>query len=105
MHKEIATRLSSMKKKPVVLASNRGHYSSKNRRVEEWCLSLTPLEPFFKDSSLVALRFRVSPPPSPHGEGQRLQIVLCSQWDCRYFEFRAIPDFGRFYGSRGSVIC
>jgi hypothetical protein len=31
-----ARTLSSTAKKPVVLASNRGHYSSKTRRVVEW---------------------------------------------------------------------
>ena len=38
-------------------------------RVVEWCVFLTPLEPFFKDSSPLPSRFRVSPHPSPHGEG------------------------------------
>ena len=35
----------------------------------EWCVFLTPLESFFKDNNPLQSRFRVSPHPSPHGEG------------------------------------
>jgi len=35
--KSSARTLSSTAKKPVVLASNRGHYSSKNLKLVEWC--------------------------------------------------------------------
>ena len=58
-HNVIFIRLSSMGKKPVVIASNRGHYSSKNRRVVEWCLYYTRLEPSFKDKA-VFLRLEVT---------------------------------------------
>jgi hypothetical protein len=34
---------------------------------------------------------------------QWFQIVLCLQVFCYNFEICAIPDFGRFYGSRGAV--
>jgi len=40
-----------MKKKPVVLALNRGRYLLKPPLLEEWCLCLTPLEPFIKDNN------------------------------------------------------
>ena len=61
--------LSSTAKKPVVLASNRGRHSSNPIKLVEWCLSLKPLELFFKDNDLAAAHFGVSPHPSPHGEG------------------------------------
>ena len=64
-------------------------------------MSLTALEPFFKVSSPLQPRFRVSPYPSPHGEGRSFQIVLCSQGFCRFLPSCAIPDFGRFCRSRG----
>jgi hypothetical protein len=57
-------------KKPVVAASNRGPCSSKIRQDTNWCLSMTPLEPFFKDNA----RPEVSPHPSPQWEGLLAQI-------------------------------
>jgi hypothetical protein len=44
-------KFTSTAKKPVVLALNRGHHSSKTRRMVEWCMCIAPLEPFFKDNS------------------------------------------------------
>ena len=50
----------------MVLASNRGRYLSKTLRLVEWCVFLTPLEPFFKDNSPLPSRFRISPHTLPH---------------------------------------
>jgi hypothetical protein len=50
---EIATRSSSKAKKPVVLASNRGPSFLKTLKLVEWCLSMMPLEPSFKDNLLL----------------------------------------------------
>ncbi len=62
-----------MEKKPVVLASNRGRHSPNQIKLVEWCLSMMPLEPFFKDKPPLEVPgielFRGSPHPSPHGEG------------------------------------
>jgi len=64
---------------------------------------MTPLELFFKDNSLVAAHFRVSPPPSPHGEGQRLLNRLWSQWDYAILRLSDTPDFGRFSKARAAT--
>ena len=62
---EIATRLSSTAKKPVVLASNRGRSFLKTIKLVEWCDSLIPLEPFFKDKARCERALTLSPHLSP----------------------------------------
>ena len=66
----------------------------------KWCIFTTSLEHFFKGNAhLVPVRiprFRVSPHPSPHGEGWCFDFPLCSQGDSLVFAWGAIPDFGRF---------
>jgi hypothetical protein len=64
---------------------------------------MTPLELFFKDNSHVAAHFRVSPHPSPHGEGQRLLNRLWSQWDSAILCLFDTPDFGRFSKARAAT--
>ena len=80
MLRKIATRLSSTAKKPVVIASNRGRHSSKRVKLEEWCISMTPLEHSFRLNSPC----KACPHTCPHGgDTLRCRAVLCSQWFCR----------------------
>ncbi len=94
--------MSSTAKKPVVLALNRGHYSSKTRRVVEWCLFTSPLEPFFKDKARCKSAFYPVPAPVPTagtppvGKTSFVHLRFVVNW-----LLCSIPDFGRFYGSRG----
>jgi len=87
----------------VVLASNRGLYSSNLIKLVEWCVFILPLELFFKDNSLLAAHLGY-PHPCPHG-GDRVLCpsVLCSLLFLSVLPFGYTPEYGRFSTARAAT--